>query len=396
MTMRPGRADDETTGVGRGDPLVRSPSQLAAENRALKAEVDHLRRVLDSATDYAIVVLDLKGRITGWNAGARAIFGYGHTEVLGRSGDIFLTAEDRSAGVFVAELCRAMEKGRAANERWHIRRDGSRFWASGQVTPLLDSDTSPQGFLIILRDNTTVRADEERRAFLMAEMGHRVRNVLATVQAVAAQTLGNADVSGAVQDTLEKRLCAMARSHDMLVRGGWDGAPLPEIVQGALSPYGGSGHVEASGPPVHLAAGMVEILSLALHELATNAAKHGALSAPEGSVSVCWTLRRTGRDTRLVEIDWLERGGPPVVRPARRGFGMQLLQHALGQGFGGTVELDFCRDGLRCRICLPVGTEEETGSSAAQRTGPAGLHPRTPHAARPNDRPWDPTPSPSD
>jgi two-component sensor histidine kinase len=112
--------------------------------------------------------------------------------------------------------------------------------------------------------------------------------------------------------------------------------------------------VEASGPAVRLAADIIEMLNLAFHELATNAAKHGALSVPEGRVEVSWTLRRTGKGTRLVEIGWRERGGPPVTPPKRRGFGSRLLERGLAQKVGGTVTLDFRPEGLECRIGLPI------------------------------------------
>ena len=339
--------------------VERRVAELEAENRALRAEAERHRQVLDSAVDYAIVALDLDGRITGWNEGARAILGYADGEILGRSGEVFFPAEDRAKGVFANELHRAMQEGRAVNERWHLRRDGRRFWASGLMLPLLNGDGRPHGFLNVLRDNTAVRAEEERRALLLAEMGHRMKNVLATVHAIVGQTLRHAGVPAAVQETLGERLVALAGSHDLLTRSGWEGAFLSDLVQRALSPYGDSGRVEASGPPVRLAADIVEMLNLALHELATNAAKHGALSVPEGRVGVSWTLRRTGKGTRLVEIGWRERGGPPVTAPKRQGFGSRLLERGLAQKVGGTVKLEFRSEGLECHICLPIAAEDK-------------------------------------
>jgi PAS domain S-box-containing protein len=372
---RPGPLDRQAAAPGRSAPPAEPPpdgagqavlppraaqriAALEAENQTLRAEAERLGRLVDSAAEYAIVTLDLEGRITGWNEGARAILGYGHAEILGRSGEVFFPAEDRAEGVFVAELCRAMENGRATNERWHIRRDGSRFWASGYMMPLLDKDGQAEGFLNVLRDNTAIRAEEERRALLLAEMGHRMKNVLAIVQAVSTETLRNAGVPRPVQETLEKRLAALARSHELLTQGGWESASLVEVVRRALAPYGASDRVEAEGPPARLAADGVEMLNLAFHELATNAAKHGALSVPEGRVRVFWALRRTGRGTRLVEIEWREQGGPPVTPPRHRGFGSRLLEHGLAQKLGGTVKLDFQPDGLRCHICLPVAVGE--------------------------------------
>ena len=311
--------------------------------------------------------MNLGGRITGWNAGARAILGYTEGEILGRSGEVFFPHEDRVEGAFVAELCLAMEEGRAVNERWHLRRDGSRFWASGSMTSLLDGDGQLIGFLNMFRDNSVARAAEERRALLLDEMGHRVKNTLATVQAIATQTLRHGGVPEGVQKTFTDRLLALARSHDLLIHHAWDGALLAEVVERALLPYGGAERATVSGPPVRLPAEAVEMLGLAFHELATNAAKYGSLSVSEGRVEVGWSLRRTVSGTRLADIVWRERDGPAVTSPLTRGFGSRLLERGVVQDLGGTVRLHFHPDGLECRIYLPIGTPQEGNSDGLSR-----------------------------
>jgi len=320
----------------------------------LEAENERLRRLLDSATEYAVITLDPDGQITGWNEGARAILGYDAAEILGRSGAIFFSAEDRARGVFVGELVRALEDGQAPNERWHLRRDGSRFWASGFMTPLRDGDGQPVGFVNILRDNTSVQAEEERRALMLAEMGHRVKNALATVQAVALGTLRQAEVPVDVRRTFTDRIVALAQSHDLLAGEHSDGVPLARVIERAVSPYGGSDRVASSGALVRLPVNAVEMLGLAFHELATNAAKHGALSVPEGRVEIDWTLRRAQNGSHLLEIVWREHDGPPALPPARRGFGRRLLERGIPHDLGGTVTLHFRPEGLECQICLPV------------------------------------------
>jgi len=329
-------------------------AELEAENRTLRTEATRLRSLLDSAKDHAIITLGPDGRVKDCNEGARAILGYSSAEIIGRSGELLFPAEDRATGVFESEVQRAAQEGCAINERWHLRHDGSRFWASGTMLPLRDDDGRLEGFVNIFRDNTKIRAEEERRALLVAEMGHRIKNLLATVQAVAAQTLRRAGVPETVRKAFNDRLMALARSHDLLTRGGWHGAPLADLVRDAVSPYGGNNLLEVHGPPLRLAPEAVEMLNLALHELSTNAAKHGALSVPEGSVQVCWDLRRTESGTRLVEITWRERGGPPVTQPEHHGFGTRLLEHGLAQKLNGTVKLDFHPEGLECHICLPM------------------------------------------
>jgi len=345
---------DSDGSMAAGSTSGSSADAFGTDVQSLRAELEQGRRILDSATDYAVVTMNMSGQITGWNAGARSILGYGDADILGRSGEVFFPAEDRARGVFPAELRRAMQFGCALNERWHLRHDGTRFWASGSMMPLRDEDGRAIGYLNMFRDNSIGRAEEERRALLLAEMGHRLKNLLATVQAVARQTFRGGDVPQEVQDDFDARLLALARSHDLLIQGDWEGAPLAELVERAVAPYGGQSRATVSGPSVQLPANTVEMLCLAFHELATNAAKHGALSVPEGRVDVCWTVQREGCGTCVVDINWREHDGPPVIPPAGRGFGSRLLEQGLMQSFGGTVQLRFEADGLRCSIRLPT------------------------------------------
>lgn len=362
------------TPVPTGAGLAARTSEWVAEARrvtagpwvnAPQADEEHLRLILESATDYAIYTLDLEGRVTTWNAGARRIFGHEADAVLGRSGEIIFTPEDCIARVPEIEMCRAAEEGRAADERWHLRKDGSRVWTSGSMMPLLGGDGGLRGFLKILRDQTARHHGEEHRALLLRELDHRVKNALATVQAVAAQTLRQANAPATLRETFEARLRALARSHDMLARGGWEGASLREVIERTLKAYamdsdGAAGRVSAEGAPVQLAPNVTVTLNLALHELATNAAKYGALSVPDGHVEVTWMLERRARDeTPVVAIVWRERGGPPVRPPQHRGFGSRLLEQGLVRESGGQVRLDFAPTGVVCRIRLPLAAPWE-------------------------------------
>jgi len=347
-----GQANDQD-----GRYLAARIAELEDEVRALREENARSRLILGSAVDYAIITMDSEGCITGWNLGAQQIMGYAEAEILGRSGEVIFTSDDRAQGRFAVELCRAAEHGSATNERWHLRRDGTRFWASGTMMPLLDTDGKPEGFLNILRDRTEVRAEVERRELLMAEMDHRIKNTFSTVQAVAIQTGRHAPTTPDFLTTFGARLNALARSHDVLIRGGREGAPLRDMIEGALAAYSGeAGRVTINGPSVLLAANLVVTVSLAFHELATNAVKYGALSVPGGSVNVAWTIKPAGRSARRVEIVWRERGGPPVKRPERRGFGSQLLEQGIRSQANGTVHLDYRPEELECHVCLPLGS----------------------------------------
>ena len=349
----PVRSRHARTGVTTGT-VGRGFWSLRRRVGALREEVARSRLILGSAIDYAIITMDADGGITSWNPGAQRILGYAEAEMLGRSGEIIFTSDDRADGRFALELCRAVEHGRAVNERWHLRRDGTRFWASGMMMALLDSEGNPEGFLNILRDRTEARAEVERRELLMAEMNHRIKNTFSTVQAVASQTGRHARTVSDFLATFGARLMALARSHETLIRGGWEDAPLREVVEGALAAYGEEpGRITVEGMGVMLAANLVVSVSLAFHELATNAVKHGSLSVPDGRVDVTWKVVSAARVGRRVEIIWRESGGPPVRPPEHRGFGSQLLER--GMHSGGTVRLDYRPEGLECRVSLPLG-----------------------------------------
>jgi two-component sensor histidine kinase len=261
------------------------------------------------------------------------------------------------AGQPDVELGKAVEHGRAADDRWLQRKDGSRFWASGVATPVTNGDGRLRGVLKILRDFTARHREEERRDLLQRELDHRVKNILAVVQSLAGQSLGPHASRDGGREAFTGRLIALARSHDMMIRGDREGAPLREIVARTLEPHADGGmraqRTAVEGLPLRLMPSAAVMLSLAFHELATNAAKYGALSTPEGRVEVRWRVVRTESGARRVEILWCERGGPPVSPPERRGFGSRLIERGLAQEFGAEVRLECLRDGVECRIRLP-------------------------------------------
>jgi PAS domain S-box-containing protein len=236
-------------------------------------------------------------------------------------------------------------------------------------------------FLGVVADTTERRRTEERLRLVAGELNHRVKNTLAAVQSIAAQTLrwpaGDLPAAEAARAAFQSRLLALARSHELLTREGWTGADLAELATHALAPHagarGGSGdaaptRVTIAGPPVRLAPRCTVPLAMALHELATNAARHGALSRPEGRVTVLWSVRAAPAEgaaaggvagpapgAEVLTLRWEESGGPPLAGPpTRRGFGTRLLERGLALELRGTVRLDFARDGLRCEVEAPL------------------------------------------
>jgi PAS domain S-box-containing protein len=251
---------------------------------------------------------------------------------------------------WVETYARVVETGEPAHVERHVPQLGRWFEVRAHRT-------GPGRLAALVLDVTERRRAEGRRALLVAELNHRVKNTLAVVQSLALQTGRGAADPPAFAAAFQARLMALARAHDLLTRENWEGAPLGEVVRAALE-AGGEGRVDnacggCGGPDAAplLAPAQALALAMALHELAANALKHGALSVPGGRVSV--TCRADpGSGARVVE--WLERGGPPVAGlPARRGFGLRLLQRGLAMQAGMAAELSFEPEGLRCALRLP-------------------------------------------
>jgi two-component sensor histidine kinase len=189
------------------------------------------------------------------------------------------------------------------------------------------------------------RRIERHQNLLLDELNHRVKNTLATVQAMAMQTMKGVDAGA--RDAFLARLFALSGQHDLLTLDNWEGASLEGVVRRALRPWREDEHVrfKIEGPAVHLEPKRALALGMAFHELATNAAKYGALSNATGAVHVRWALKPDGHTVKFV---WEERGGPPVVEPERRGFGLRLIEHGMSREISGKVTLDFRREGLAC------------------------------------------------
>ena len=326
--------------------------RVRAERALRESETKH-RQILDSATDYAVIATDLRGRVTRWSEGARRVLGWDEGEMLGRTVERIFTPEDVAGGQVEAEMRSTLETGFAVDERWHLRKGERRFWANGEMTPLRDDAGRVVGFVKVMRDRTEQRRAEEHQRLLIDELNHRVKNTLATVQSLANQTFRNEHVSDETRLAFEGRLFALARGHDVLTRESWEGAELEEIVAEAVAPYRrGDDHFTISGPKVRLTPRTAIALAMALHELATNAAKYGALSVPTGRVSVQWSV--TGDEPRRLTLRWEEVGGPPVVPPSRTGFGTRLVQRSLAAELEGEVRLSYEVRGVTCSVMAPL------------------------------------------
>ncbi|MGH7086909.1 MAG: HWE histidine kinase domain-containing protein, partial [Acetobacteraceae bacterium] len=208
--------------------------------------------------------------------------------------------------------------------------------------------------LLAIEDITERRDAAKHRELLIAELNHRVKNVLANVQAIAAQTLRNERSIDDARTAFGARLIALGRAHDLLTRENWSGADLGEIVSATLEPHaGGRSRFRIAGPRVRLVPNATLSIAMALEELATNAAKYGALSTPDGKVDIVWQIDGQGQGRRLT-FGWTESGGPPVLAPKHEGFGSRLLQRALAMELGGKVSVSYEPAGIVCTIDAPM------------------------------------------
>lgn len=216
-------------------------------------------------------------------------------------------------------------------------------------------------------DITEQLRSEQHLKLLVNELNHRVKNTLATVQSIAAQSLrGAADVTAA-GDAIESRLMALAAAHDILTRENWEGAELEDLVTRTLSPFqsGRARQLRVEGPAARLSPQPALGLSMALNELATNAVKYGALSVPSGRADVTWGVEDASSGQRL-RLVWSEHGGPEVTPPRRRGFGSRMIEQGLAAEMGGRVTLEFKPSGVVCTIEAPLGESPLGGAASPQ------------------------------
>lgn len=299
-------------------------------------------------SDDAIFTKNLDGVITSWNRGAERLFGYSAEEAIGRSITILIPDDrhDEERGILDR-----IRRGEHVAHYETVRRckDGSLLDISLSVSPLKDATGKIIGASKIARDITERRRAQEQQKLLVKEFQHRIRNTLATVQSIATQTFRSSPDECAV---FVARLHALAAAHDLLTNDDQHQAAVVDLVGRALDPFQDkrSQRFHIDGPDgIFLDGQRSSLLIMALHELATNAAKYGALSNAAGQVCVAWHMPDGGPPKRL-RLCWKESGGPPVNPPGQKGFGSFLIERALQKNQLGQARLDFEPGGLVCSI----------------------------------------------
>ncbi|MCO5148472.1 MULTISPECIES: sensor histidine kinase [unclassified Shinella] len=305
-----------------------------------------------ASTDDAILSADLDMTITSWNRGAERLYGYGAEEMVGWS---VLTLIPEDQGEEEYDLFRRIGLGEHVPpyETRRRRRDGTLVDVSLTVSPIYGGAGEIIGASKIARDITAKKQFERFQAMAMGELKHRIKNILSTVTAIARQTFVNGDDERDAVRTFDERLASLARAHDLLTTGNWEEADLRTVIDAALQPYAPD-RFRIEGPAINVGAHAVTALTLAFHELATNAAKYGALSREGGIVCIRW---HGSPDTVRFKLQWREEGGPDVVVPTRRGFGSKLIERLLAAELNGEVRLDFAPSGLICDVDASLRAE---------------------------------------
>ncbi len=339
------------------EQVWREVSRARAE-AALRRSEERYRRIFEQANDI-VLTADLDQVITDCNPAAAAAMEMSREAVIGHRIADFLTEE--GAAQAKEMLRHKLEHGGTTRHELDVvARSGKLLHWEINSTLTLDPAGKPVGLHAIARDDTERRRAEERQRLLANELNHRVKNTLALVQGLALQSFKDGRDMAEAGEAFQQRLAALAAAHDLLTRESWEGATLGELVREALGVYEGpEARIDWAGPPVRLNPKAAVSLVMALHELCTNAAKYGALSRPEGHVTVRWEVAAD----RLT-IEWRERGGPPVAAPARRGFGFRMIERALAADLAGAARIEFQSQGLVCRI------EASLADAAPRATAP--------------------------
>jgi PAS domain S-box-containing protein len=340
-------------------------ARKSTEQNEAEAEVEHFRQdlgpfvVAAETTRMAMVFTDAKvphNPIIFANDSFLSLTGYDREELLGQDfGFLLARGADRAA---LAQLAAEFEG--CSDSGWendYRRKDGSAFWAAIFVSPVRDESGDVVQHFVSLVDLTKHQQERAHARMLIDELNHRVKNTLAAVQLIVRQALRKTTDPAVIRESIESRLFALARSHDLLSHENWEGAGLVDVVNAALEPFGiadgRAGRLVIAGKNIRLTPKATLALGVAFHELATNAVKSGAFSNDTGSILIAWAIEPAPAGNRLV-MHWQEKDGPPVAPLPRKGFGSQVIEHGLAHELEAVVHLDYRSDGLICTIDIPA------------------------------------------
>jgi PAS domain S-box-containing protein len=340
---------------------VTERTKIEADLRESEQQLRWLASLVQSSDD-AIVGKNLDGIITSWNKGAERVFGYTAEEAIGQPITIVIPQDRQDEERTILTRIRRGERIEHF-ETIRQRKHGSLIWVSLTISPVKNAEGKIVGASKIARDITEQKRTSDLIATLAREAEHRSKNLLATVQATV--NLSQSDTSEGLKRAIEGRIQALANVNSLFVDNRWIGAELSTIATREFAPYSQKSktRVRINGPQVLLEPSAAQTIAVILHELATNAAKYGALSAANGQVELQWSHKAGGR----LRLRWTETGGPAVETPTRRGFGGRVIEQLIAQLKGKTF-FDWRADGLVCEITLPplmpTGATQPTSKGA--------------------------------
>jgi PAS domain S-box-containing protein len=334
------------------------------QQKGAEAEVESFRKdlgpfvVAAETTRMAMVFTDATkpdNPIIFANDSFLSLTGYDREEVLGKSFN-FLMAHSDDAEV-LTRIKAEFEGSSSGTEVLCCRKDGGEFWTGVFISPVRDEGGDIVQYFASFVDLTEHKEDEAQSKMLIDELNHRVKNTLSTVQSIVWQTLRTPSDPKVIRESIESRLFALSRSHDLLTREKWESAGLLDIVHDALEPFGVSGgradRIAIMGENIRFPPKSALALGIAFNELATNAVKYGALSNAAGSILIEWTMETTPAGQQLL-LNWKEKDGPPVAPPAHKGFGSRVIERGLAHELDGIIHLDYRPDGLVCTMDIPL------------------------------------------
>ncbi|WP_245459130.1 MULTISPECIES: sensor histidine kinase [unclassified Mesorhizobium] len=362
-----GEVDPMSTSVAEFDSVAQA---MIKAGRAIAERTRELETVLETVPAAVWFTYDPEARQVIRNRFAAELMGlptesrktFGRPELVI---DTLAYKDGQSVSRQDRPLSRAMRGEETDSEEFAYKLpSGEQRYLLSSARPIRSAEGSIIGAVQISLDISERKRGEEQRQLLVKELNHRVKNTLAVVQAIAGQTIRNATSLAQAGAALSSRLISLAKAHDLLTRENWSGADLQTLIAASIEPHAPLARFDLCGEEVWLAANIALSLALALHELTTNAIKYGALSNSTGSISISWKVVE-GETSRFLELDWHEKGGPPVAR-GKRGFGTELLHRIFEYEGGDGVTLNYEQSGLHCafRVSLdrgkgtvPPGTE---------------------------------------
>ena len=342
------------------EALERKTEELTEANRQLRESETRYRTAL-AAGRMGTWETDLVARTRLWTREGMALFGLTLADGRGHVGgdnDEYRSAlhpEDRHLMQKFHEL--ADKQDSFTSEYRVVHPDGTVLWLRGRGQVVARApDGKAERMVSVVTDVTERKAAEDHIQFLMHEISHRSKNLLTVIQSIARRTARTAGTMQEFEGRFERRLQGLAASHDVLVRENWQGAPLAELVRQQLVPFVEiqSSRFELVGPDIVVTADAAQAIGLAIHELATNAIKYGALSAPTGKVRISWMLDGNAGASSQLSLNWIEQGGPPATPPPRKGFGHVVIVDMIERSLNGTVAVKFAVEGLTWSVSMPA------------------------------------------